>query len=203
MEQLSFGEDAQFLAQAAAKVRLQGITQRFVNGQLTERQWVRLMQAEIQESAITSFLIGYENKSGITIKALADLPGPALRSATNYVNQQMRYFTNWRNDLLQKAGFDSSKVSAVLTQRDVIRGGMYGSATDGAFNKGKVSASLESEEKELIYWRLRPVENCISCVALQASSPYSASGLPTEPGAGDTECRSNCQCYLEFEKKAA
>ena len=38
--------------------------------------------------------------------------------------------------------------------------------------------------------------NCDSCIDLADGSPYDPQDLPTYPGAGDTECFSNCQCSL-------
>jgi len=196
-ETLSRGEASQFLAQASARARMANLTERFLTGELSEARWARLMQTEIREAATTSFLVGYESQSGRSIGRLSDLPGPAQREAVGFINSQIRYFTNWRNDLLVRAGFDAANIPSVLSARDVTRGMMYGSATDGAFNKGKVTAAEETGGA-LIWWRLRPAEHCISCVALAGASPFTPYALPTEPGAGDTECRTNCQCFLEF-----
>lgn len=54
-----------------------------------------------------------------------------------------------------------------------------------------------------------PAEHCIDCYTLAANSPYAKPGdivvdrdtLPTVPRRGDTQCLSNCKCYLEYVKE--
>lgn len=78
------------------------------------------------------------------------------------------------------------------------RSALYGNGLTGAFNRGAVDGVAEDE---VIFWRLGACDHCTDCPVLAVSGPYTKDNLPTLPRNGETECRMNCCCYLEFVRR--
>ena len=72
---------------------------------------------------------------------------------------------------------------------------LYSNAVTAGFNAGAVAAG---ENGELIFWKLGACDHCVDCPVLAASGPYTKNTLPTLPGQGQTQCRTNCCCFLSF-----
>lgn len=68
----------------------------------------------------------------------------------------------------------------------------YGKATQQSYWREFAQAS-----DSMVNWVLHPAEHCGDCLSLNADNPHDATALSTYPGAGDTQCRGNCQCTLE------
>jgi hypothetical protein len=49
-----------------------------------------------------------------------------------------------------------------------------------------------------VRWMEADVEHCPDCNVLAELGWMHIEELPTTPGAGATQCMSNCQCHLEF-----
>jgi len=71
----------------------------------------------------------------------------------------------------------------------------YANALDGIAWNAKVE---ELPDETVIHWRLGQAEHCDDCILMSMHSPYTKYSLPTTPRAGDTVCRMNCRCRLEF-----
>lgn len=80
------------------------------------------------------------------------------------------------------------KVSSIQS-----RSRLYSSKSRASANQGLLDAGAAHEEYE---WRMTALEHCDDCPRMAALSPYRAHELFTTPGAGDTECISNCKCIL-------
>lgn len=75
--------------------------------------------------------------------------------------------------------------------------GMYADKVGSIYYAGRVR---ENSQGKNIIWNLGATDqNCEDCIKMANGSPYSPKRLKTYPGAGDTKCLTNCQCWLEFE----
>lgn len=119
-------------------------------------------------------------------------------------------------DFIYGRGIKDADADYLLGFLDDIAGGRYGEMGDlstaqienrvklyinkmrGTVNSSWLDSSGPSDEW---YWRLGGnEEHCTSCPELAAMSedvPFLTSDLPTVPGAGGTECLTNCLCHLE------
>ena len=85
--------------------------------------------------------------------------------------------------------------------------GRYADALHPVAYEGLASTTFDAGV--LMVWQVDPgADNCADCIDLEADNPYcapedeidGAMPLPTYPGDGDTDCRSNCHCSLAFEE---
>lgn len=83
------------------------------------------------------------------------------------------------------------------TMDKVRRAEMYGVQLDCAFMAGFLRACPSSW---VVHWQLGAAEHCEDCEHIAGDGPYTVGTLPTIPGAGETDCLSNCACYLKIEK---
>lgn len=75
------------------------------------------------------------------------------------------------------------------------RVGMYSVQLWGAGHKGFADEMAAGEQ--LLEWVVTSGRPCSDCPELERGSPYGPDNpLPTFPGAGDTECLTNCLCLL-------
>lgn len=68
---------------------------------------------------------------------------------------------------------------------------LYARTVKSAYWKGSISGFRGNVD-----WVLGAGENCDDCVELADASPHKASDIETVPGAGDTDCLSNCGCAI-------
>ena len=89
--------------------------------------------------------------------------------------------------------------SDALVMPRKARAQMYGSACRGAYWNGNVE---KQDDEVLIFWRTTVARHCDDCLTLESQNPYSKFNLPTTPGAGATQCRGRCKCYLDYQTGA-
>lgn len=105
-------------------------------------------------------------------------------------DEQILYFARFTEAL---ANGDISEAQAAA------RMDMYAMRVRGTASQ----AFLESSDSEaLFYWILTAAEHCPDCPFLASQNPWLSSELYTTPGAGDTQCLSNCKCVLRREDGA-
>lgn len=81
----------------------------------------------------------------------------------------------------------------------LARVGMYALKVWGVAHLAFGTQMLRSGR--LLYWVVTSDDPCEDCPRLEAGSPYGPlKPLPTFPGTGDTECRTNCLCMLREAK---
>lgn len=105
------------------------------------------------------------------------------------IDRQKRFASGFARDLAD--GVPEQKGRMGVGNRSAL----YGNSIGGAFNHGAVAAAAPNE---LIHWRLGATDHCSDCPVLAVSGPYTRNTLPTMPRNGETECRMNCACHLEF-----
>lgn len=87
-----------------------------------------------------------------------------------------------------------------LKQSVDTRIGYYVNSLEAVYHAGKVATLPDM----IIMWVVdRVKENCSGCLLLQRSGPYTKEGLPTTPKAGDTQCKFNCYCRLEYREPSS
>lgn len=169
--------DEMRLHQEAARDLLTALTQQLYAGQLTIEQWQIAVASLLKDMHLAQAVFGAGGKANVTPATMAHV--------TETLKEQSTFLRDFALAIL--AG-----LSLAMALNRVL---MYGSATQQSFwwafanSRGK---------RAQINWTLGIAEHCPDCVALAANSPYTPETLPTYPGAGATECLTNCKCRLEF-----
>lgn len=132
-----------------------------------------------------AYRLGHATRTGeapsvLTDRVLAD------------IEKQKRFASKFARELA--AGVPSQPGRMSVGNRSAL----YGNGITGAFNHGAVAAAAPDE---VIIWQLGACDHCADCPVLAVSGPYTRDTLPTLPRNGDTECRMNCCCHLEFMRR--
>ncbi len=146
--------------------------------------------AGMQTSIHKNFESAYAKGKGVRISDLTDGDREYLRRA---VDTEMKFAGGFADDL--KAG-TVGEVGRMSRERRVQ---MWSQSVDGVAWHGSVESQPDSVR---IFWRLGAAEHCPDCLLLAASSGpdgYTKWNLPTTPRAGDTVCRTKCQCHLVYK----
>jgi hypothetical protein len=104
-------------------------------------------------------------------------------------------------DLLA-AYHDAPDAGAMLEAGDAMdaRVGMYAQGL-WSVSSEQFGTTVAAEDGE-VWWVVTSDAPCADCPPLEDGSPYGPGNpLPTYPGAGATECRTNCLCLLEAEAR--
>jgi hypothetical protein len=138
------------------------------------------MQVEIKDSHIQQYLLG---RGGLAQMGTEDwaLLGDAI-------NGQYGYLANFAAEI------EAGELSGAMI---AARAAMYMAATKVAYGLGHKLAAQAAGRTE-VRWMEADVEHCPDCNALAALGWMPIEELLTTPGAGATQCMSNCQCYLKF-----
>ncbi|MFN3200037.1 MAG: hypothetical protein ACE366_16695 [Bradymonadia bacterium] len=114
---------------------------------------------------------------------------PDANSLRRYLKRQKLFAMRFAVDLARGV------ISAPGRMSPGNRSALYTKALEGTFQQATVDTHPPGYR---IYWRLGACEHCDDCPALAISSPYTQETLPTVPRSGETQCRTNCCCYLEY-----
>jgi len=164
------------LHQEASRDLLRALTEQLYSGQISLEQWQVAVASLLKEMHLAQAVFGAGGKF--------NLDDAARRQVQDTLETQFRFLRDFVVAIV--AGMSlAAAVSRVL---------MYASATQQSFWQALAGGQKKNVK---IYWTLHPAEHCNGCLALAAGSPYTADTLPTYPGAGDTECLTNCVCTLE------
>lgn len=146
-----------------------------------EQAWHALLDATWREA----YRIGHSVKTGQAPTQFSD------RLESQIANQK-RFASNFARDVVSGTPGEPGRMSVGNRSK------LYGNALHGAFNAGAVDGAAP---EEVVFWRLGACDHCSDCPVLAVSGPYTRDTLPTLPRNGDTECRMNCCCYLEFVRR--
>lgn len=161
-------------------------------GPSSRKQIVDNFRSLIGDAYQQSFLIGLH----ATSSGVKQPDGIMSKNLKREADNEVKYFTKF--------------LDAIWNDEEVLprdtRSELYVDALDSLFSMGALTGT---PYKILVYWKLSPAEHCIDCLTLAANSPYAKPGdgtidldpLPTVPRRGDTQCISNCKCYLEYVKE--
>lgn len=163
--------------QEAARQMLTALTEQLYAGQITLEQWQIAVASVLKDMHLAQAAFGAGGK--------ANLDAAALGRVNDTLEKQYTFLRDFALAIL--AG-----LSLALALNRVL---MYGSATQQSFWQAMANSRGRGVS---ITWTLGIAEHCPDCVALANNSPYTPETLPTYPGAGDTECLTNCKCGLEF-----
>jgi len=142
----------------------------------------------------------------LALRVVAGHPRLSDEAAEDLVNTSIARQTEFLKssfapDLLAKF-HEASDAGAVQELADAMesRISMYAASTWGTAST--VFGETVQSEGAPVWWVLTSASPCADCPGLAESSPYDTNNpLPTHPGAGDTECRSNCLCLLEVSPR--
>lgn len=121
------------------------------------------------------------------------------QTARDYVKDRVEHEKEHFLDFLQKIWNGEERMD-----RDQRRD-MYGRTIDSMWTQGALAGTPNDV---VITWVRTAKESCEDCIYLSETGPFSKPGvtdgpyveLPTVPRRGETQCLSNCLCYLEFER---
>lgn len=159
---------------AATHAELESLTNRLYQGNITLPQWQSAVAQQLADTHMAQSMFAVGGRANMTAQNWGRVGG--------VLRDEYRYLTNFANDI---ANGRVSQAQAVARIRQ------YGNATQQSYWREYANAS-----NGLIHWELNPAEHCADCLSLATGSPYTASSLPTYPGAGETTCRGNCRCNL-------
>lgn len=149
---------------------------------LTVRAWGLSMRDELKALHATA--------AGVARGGFDELSAANLREIGRRTREQYQYLQNFAAEVLQgKQVFDG---------RFYLRSRMYVDASRKTFQEERRELMRESGRA---YERnvLSPADHCAECVGLSDAGWVE---IGTLPAPGDRECRSNCQCGLEYLTEA-
>lgn len=160
------------------KPRINRLTERFIDGDLTLPDWQQRVQKELKDGWTIQSVIG---RGGI--KQMLPADWGRLGGRLNFEYRRL-------------ATFAQEIASGNLTPGQIkFRIGLYVNATRMGFYDGKTSGKRDAgftEERR----RLNPAEHCPDCVGYAAQGWQPIGSLP-EPGEA-SQCQRNCKCNKEY-----
>lgn len=145
--------------------------------------WYLLFKDELKHEYIRQYVAG---RGGLRVMTSED-----WGSVGGSFAEQLRYLEAWRSSLTDAELENLSLAS--LNQR----AGMYINSSREAFERGHLRAAFAADMTEE-RWVLGAAEHCDDCTELASRNWVSIGTLGTFPGAGETECLTNCKCHLDY-----
>lgn len=164
--------------------KLQEITIRLVNGEIDKDTWHQLVSNALLDAHKSAAILGR--------KLLKD--GDKLTSKDEEIaiirfDWQSGYLQEFVNVLESKYKSDNDEwlLDSILSRLKLYPKALVTTA-DYSF--------VEYAGNADIIWKMSKFEHCKQCPYIAMNSPYKKWTLYTLPGAGDTDCKQNCGCYL-------
>jgi hypothetical protein len=171
----------------ATQNRLHAICERLALGEIDATTFGGLMRQELRDAHVSAVVMG-RNLAG-------DFAEPELDDklfAELVMQEQDQYLRRFVSDIAAGRYTDAEEQVLKLAQVQQ-RAGYYASRIRGTANDVFV---LASGPGEMFAWHQLTIEPCEDCPRLEAGGPYRGDLLPTKPGMGRTQCRTNCGCVL-------
>lgn len=109
---------------------------------------------------------------------------------TARIEEQYGYLDGFAADIQEK---DEEELSVAAI---IARAALYAGAAGATF---WLAAQGQEAEATEVRWNMTPAEHCDDCIALDARGWMPIEELGGQvPGDGQTICRTNCRCYLEY-----
>lgn len=165
---------------------LRGLSDSYMAGDLSLSQWRDQMAGEIQDSFIALYLLGRGGQGQMTAGDWTLLAA--------LIDQQRQYLDRFRSQV------ESGESSGLqMSERGALYAGSSRQAYEAALSA--VAKGLGMDEES---WYTRPVktEHCNTCKVYEDMGWQPVGTFPM-PGAGGTECLSNCNCYKLYRNVAS
>ncbi len=163
----------------ASRAVVQYVTHQYAEGVLTAQQWARALWQEIKTEHIRQYLLG--------IGGVNQMDASHWGRVGGILSDQWRYFKDFVQEL---PGLSEKQIAS--------RAQMYVSAAREAYERANAIAQREAGMEEEL-WVLGVAEHCDDCVAF-AEMGWQPLGYFPMPGAGGTQCLTNCKCHKEYRK---
>lgn len=170
-----------------AHAKLQRLTERLANGDISPDEWGDLFHAVLVDSHADSWLLGasHGGRDTTTLQTVAN------RYGQHYADTETQWLNSFIDDIANGRYTDDA---GIINQSAIdVRSRLYASKLRGTSNQAFVDSG---EFGDSYRWVMTGLEHCEDCPRLAALSPYSAGELFTVPGAGDTACLGNCTCIV-------
>jgi len=161
------------------------LAQRLVERSLSLADWEREMARLIKDLHVTSAVIGKGGNWAAMTQADWGYTGSQCK-------KQYRFLHKFAGDIFAhvEAGKD-------LTTLIHARAKMYGGAGTETFYRFIHGDAVDKGAIEVL-WNLTPAEHCPDCLDLAGRGWIPIEELTQVPGDGQTQCLTNCKCYLEY-----
>lgn len=144
------------------------------SGILSPNDWRDLFREELKSEYIRQYLLGIGGRDQMTQADWGRL-GAMLREQYKYLNEFAK----------ELEGLSPDQIMA--------RARMYINSSREGFEKAHLQVAKRLGMTEEL-WVLGEAEHCDDCIGF-ASEDWQPIGHFPEPGAGDTQCLTNCQCH--------
>jgi hypothetical protein len=164
---------------AASGEAVKVLGEQFKASKLSPKEFGTLFKQEIKDEFIRQYLTG---RGGIGVMTPSDWGrvGRAIQTQYKYADR----FVKELSDLSEAA--------------IINRANLYTKAAGNAFELGQREAYKKSSQFTEEYWQLGDTEHCPDCIDLNGKGWVKIGELPTVPRAGDTQCLSNCTCFIIY-----
>lgn len=151
-----------------------------VGQKLRAKEFVKVLREEIKAENIRQYVLGRGGLAQMTKKDWGTV-GAVTKEQYGYLSG------------LVEAMPDLSEAQLAN------RAGMYISAANEAFEKGRLAAVKSSGEFTEERWVMDPAkEHCKGCTELAGKGWVKIGELGSFPGDGSTECLTKCGCHIEY-----
>lgn len=160
----------------------QSLADQYNSGKLKAKEFGDLLKGELKKESIRQYTLARGGVERMEPKDWGSIGGS--------LSEQHKYLAGFIDDI---DNLSELEVSA--------RTNMYINSTRESYGRGQAVAAEESEYTQE-KWTLgdggKSGENCPGCVELADMGWVDIGELDTVPGAGDTECLTECTCTLEY-----
>lgn len=147
-------------------------------GTLRVADWHEAMREEVRGEYIRQYLLGRGGLEQMTQQDWGSVGG--------MIGEQYRYLRGFADE-----------VADLTPEQIAARARMYANSAREAYERAN-GRRAEAQGVTEQLWSLGAAEHCDDCVALAGMGWVPLGEHGTYPGAGDTQCLTNCQCHLEY-----
>lgn len=184
--------DKQFTAFVnRARRGVEELGERLANFELTQKEYIEALTNLLHKGHAEAAFMGRQLGGDLSPFELDD-----ERWADLVMRGEADFLAGFLADL-DSGRYTDFEEQVYKTAQINARGKLYTGKFRGTANETFV---VTSEPDDSFMWHQLTIEPCVDCPRLEAGSPYLASSLPSYPGDGKTQCRTNCGCVLVRQK---
>lgn len=165
---------------AATIDKVKGFADSIGKSEMTPAQWYKAMKSEIKGEYIRQYMLAHGGRDSMMQSDWGKIG--------NMVKGQYKYLDGFLQEIA---------AGNLSPEQIAMRAAMYINSAEQGFERARednAEAWGATEER----WATRPgAEHCVDCLAYEGEGWKPLGYFPT-PGAGSTQCLTNCQCTKEY-----
>jgi len=160
------------------------LAQRLVEGSISLAQW---------EEGMAQLLKAFHVQVAVIVES-GDwaLLGRHLRAIEKAIREQLEYLHGFAEAIQEKVVAGEELTTSVHSRAKLYVGAAW------AFFWLLMHGQKEEKGFSEVSWNLTPAEHCEDCLALAEKGWMPIGELTQFPGDGQTQCLTNCKCYLDY-----